>query len=106
MSTPVVVEGVVKDDGSLELAEKLRIPAGPVQVTVVPMPELPADDPFWQRMKAIWAGQRARGHVVRSEQQVEADRELMHEEWEDRMSRITQIQADAEALRAARGRGA
>jgi hypothetical protein len=106
MSTPVVVvDGVVKDDGSLEVAEKLRIPAGPVQVTVVPMPDLPADDPFWQRMKNIWSSQRARGQLPRSVQQVEADRERMREEWDERMSRITEIQAEAEAIRADRGRG-
>lgn len=51
-SSMVVVLGVIKPDGTLELAEKLVLPAGPAQVTVVPVLELPGDDPFWQRMQA------------------------------------------------------
>jgi hypothetical protein len=63
------------------------------------MPELPDDDPFWQRMKAIWAGQKARGHVPRSEADIEAEREAMREEWDERMARIAGIQQEAEQLR-------
>jgi hypothetical protein len=63
------------------------------------MPEVPSDDPFWQRMQALWAGQRARGHVPRSAQDVEEERCTMREEWEERMRRIEQIQAEAARLR-------
>jgi hypothetical protein len=97
----VVLEAVVKPDGTLELAEKLALPPGRVQVTIVPMPELPPDDPFWQRMQALWAGQRARGHVPRSVHEVEEERQIMRDEWEERMRRIEQIQS--EAARARRG---
>lgn len=68
-----IVEGVVKADGSLEVSEKLALPAGRVQVTVVSMPELPKNDPFWQRMQALWDAQRTRGHVPRGLQEVEED---------------------------------
>jgi hypothetical protein len=61
--TMAVLQGIVKPDGTLELDGKISLPAGPVQVTVVPMPALPKDDPYWQRMQAIWAGHKARGHV-------------------------------------------
>ena len=99
---PVLVEGVVRDDGTLELAEKLTLPAGPVQVTVVPLPDLPKDDPFWQRMQAIWNAQKARAHVARSVQEVEREREDAREQWEERMQRIEQIQTDAEQARRSR----
>ena len=60
MSTPVViVEGTVRADGTLEVQEKVNLPAGKVQVTLVSVPELPKDDPFWQRMQAIWSGQKS-----------------------------------------------
>ena len=64
MSTPIVtVEGIVKPDGTVEIPEKVNLPAGKVQVTLVPLPDLPQDDPFWQRMQKIWEGQRgARTH--------------------------------------------
>jgi hypothetical protein len=104
MSVPTVtLEAVVKPDGTLELGERIALPPGRVQVTIVPIPELPANDPFWQRMQALWAAQRARGHVPRSAQEVEQERQAVRDEWEDRMRRIEQIQA--EAARARRGQG-
>jgi hypothetical protein len=104
MSVPVVtLEAVIKPDGTLELGEKLSLPPGRVQVTIVPMPELPPNDPFWQRMQARWTAQRARGHVPRSVAEVEQERQLLRDEWEDRMRRIEQIQVEAE--RAHRGPG-
>jgi hypothetical protein len=103
MSTPVVtVEGLVKSDGSVEVSEKVSLPAGKVQVTLVPWPQLPQDDPFWQMMQKIWDGQKARGHVARTSSEVEAEREALREEWDTRMSEITRIQEEADKLRAGR----
>lgn len=106
MSTPVItVEGIVKPDGTVEVPEKVNLPAGKVQVTLVPWPNLPKDDPFWQMMQKIWAGQKARGHVARSAQEVEAERAAMREAWEARMSEITRIQEEADKLAAGRKPG-
>src|SRR5437588_7854550 len=90
--TETLVEGTLKPDGTLELDRKLSLPAGRVQVIVVPLPELPKDDPFWQRMQAIWEGQKARGHIPRSVEEVEAERRAVREEWEERMGDIERIQ--------------
>ena len=68
----IVVQGVVTADGTLELAEKLTVPAGRVQVVIQPLPDV-AGDPFLQRMAAIWAGQRARGHVPRTREEIDAE---------------------------------
>jgi 50S ribosomal subunit-associated GTPase HflX len=100
--TEVVVEGTLKPDGTLELDQKPNLPAGRVQVIVIPRPELPRDDPFWQRMQAIWNGQKARGFVPRSVEEVEAERRQVRDEWEERMQRLEQIRAEAEAIRKAR----
>ena len=103
MSTPVLtVEGIVKPDGTVEVSEKVNLPAGKVQVTLVPWPDLPQDDPLWQMMQKIWDGQKARGHVARSVLEVEAEREAMGEEWDARMGEITRIQEEADQLRAGR----
>jgi hypothetical protein len=102
--TAIVVQGTVKPDGTLELAEKLNVPAGRVQVVIQPLPDL-SSDPFLQRMEAIWAGQRARGHVPRSVEEVEAERRIMNEEWEERLAEIARIQGEAERLRAQRSQG-
>jgi hypothetical protein len=101
--SPLTLEAVVKPDGTLELGEKIPLPPGRVQITIVPIPELPPNDPFWQRMQARWAAQRARGHVPRSAREVEEERQAVREEWEERMRRIEQIQA--EAAQARRGQG-
>jgi hypothetical protein len=99
MSSTIVIQGIVKPDGTLELQEKVNLPAGQVQVTVTPLPELPKDDPFWQMMQGIWADQRARGHIPRSAEEVEAERRVLREEWEERMRRIEHIQSEARKLR-------
>src|SRR5262245_51800700 len=91
---PVVVQGIIKPDGTLEVTDKVALPAGRVQVTVVPLPELPADDPFWQRMQTIWDRQKPSGHVPRSVEEVEAERQAIRDEWEARMRRLAQIQAE------------
>jgi hypothetical protein len=95
-----IVEGTIRPDGTLELLGKVNLPAGKVQVTVVPMPEPPQDDPFWQLMQGIWAGQKARGHAPRSAEDVEAERKAVREDWDERMARISRIQQEAERLRA------
>jgi hypothetical protein len=100
-----VVEGIVTPDGTLEVRTKLALPAGRVQVTVVPMPDMPKDDPFWQMMERIWADQRARGHVARSVREVAADRDAMRQEWNERMERLQAIQAEADAIRRSHEKG-
>jgi hypothetical protein len=100
-----VVDGVVTADGILELTERLSLPSGPVRVTVVPMPDLPKDDPFWQRMQGLWAGQRRRGHVPRSTEEIDAERQAIRQQWEERMQRIERTQADAETARKLRKPG-
>ena len=99
MSSALVIQGFVKSEGTLELEEKVTLPPGRVQVTLAPLPELPGDDPFWQMMQDIWAGQKARGHVPRSADEVESERRLLREEWEERMRAIEQIQCEARKLR-------
>ncbi|MBI1914347.1 MAG: hypothetical protein HYS12_06360 [Planctomycetes bacterium] len=102
---PVVVEGVIKSDGTLEVIDKVALPAGRVQVTVVPLPEVPADDPFWQRMQAIWDRQQASGHVPRSVEEVEAERQATRDEWEERLRGLEQIQSEGRAARPSKERG-
>jgi hypothetical protein len=79
-STHVVVEATPKPDGSLALGTQLTLPPGRVQLIVQPLPELPKDDPFWQMMQGIWAGQKARGQLPRSKEEVDAEIHAMRGE--------------------------
>lgn len=97
-----VIAGTIQPDGTLILDEKLMLPAGRVQVILQMLPDLPDGDPFWHRMRAMWANQATRGHVPRSVDDVEAERRQTREDWENRMGRIEEIQAEAAALRKVR----
>ena len=98
-STPVVVQGLVRPDGTLELKDKLSLSPGPVQVTIMPFQESPRDDLFWQMMQGIWADQKARGHVPRSAAEVEGERKKLRAEWEERMQEIQRVQEEARMIR-------
>ena len=52
---PIVVEGVVKPDGTLELEGKVPLPEGKVRVTVEALPWTFEDHPFWKMLEGIWA---------------------------------------------------
>ena len=90
--THVVVEGTVNADGTLVLDGKLTLPAGRVQLIVQPLPDLPADDPFWQRMQKIWAGQKARGQVPRTKEEIDAQLNALRDEAEEEMRAIERLQ--------------
>ena len=85
MSTQVVVQGTLKLDGTLELDEKLPLPAGRVQVTVQAVLQPEPGDGFWIRMEAIWAAQKARGHTPRSVEEVESERKTLRDESEEEL---------------------
>jgi hypothetical protein len=95
-ATPIIVRGVVKDDGTLELAEKVNLPPGPVQVTVQPAPE---EGSLAALMERIWAGQRARGFVPRTAEQVEAERRAMRDESEEEIQEAIRIHMEGRRLR-------
>ncbi len=97
--TEVVVQGNLDAEGVVHLDETPNLPPG--RVTVVLRPEVPlsADDPFWQLLQEIWADQRARGHVPRRAEEVEAEREQVRQDWEQRMAEIDRIQEESRRLR-------
>ena len=94
-----VVQGTLKDDGTLELDEKPPLAPGRVQVTLVPVSELSPDDPFWQRMQKIWEGQRARGHVPRGVEEVESQRQAFRQEMEDEIQEAIRLQEECRRAR-------
>src|SRR4051812_21451569 len=88
MNPGVVVDGVVRPDGTLELSGRLSLPAGPVRVTVEPAPQPETAAPFLQRMQAIWDARREAGLAPRGEEHVEAEREAVRSGWEERSVRM------------------
>lgn len=97
--TETVVEGTIQPDGTLVLDEPTKLRAGRVQVVMQALPELPEGDPFWDMMKSIWAGQRARGHVARTAEEVEKERRETRNSWEERQQAIERLQEESRRLR-------
>jgi hypothetical protein len=95
-ATPVEVEGTLKPDGTLELDARINLPAGRVRVTVQPLAPVSSPDPFLARMEGIWAEQRARGHVPRSESEVEAERRAARDESEEELRAAERIHQECE----------
>lgn len=98
-ATHIVVEGTLNPDGTLVLDRKLPLPAGRVQLIVQPLPELPADDPFWQQMRQIWDGQKARGQIPRGKKEIDAEIKSMRDEAEDEMRAIEALQHECRQAR-------
>lgn len=98
-SATVVVSGIVKSDGTLELLERVRIAPGPVHVTVTSQSEQPQSDPFWQMLDEIWKDQKARGRVDQDSGQSQESLRQLRDEWEQRSTAISNMQDDARRRR-------
>lgn len=97
--THLVVEGTLNADGTLVLDTKLALPPGRVQLIVQPLPELPKDDPFWQRMQEIWAAQKARGQVPRTKEEIDAEINALRDEAEEEMQAVERRQQECRLAR-------
>ena len=96
----VVVEGKVQPDGSLELNEKVKLPAGPVQVTIRPVTETVQPDRFWKMMESIWADLRQTGRPVPTRKEINAQRRPMRREAEQEMQATERTKGSAPSQRA------
>jgi hypothetical protein len=98
----VIVQGTVTADGTLELAEKLTVPAGRVQVAIQPLPDV-SSDPFLQRMEKIWAGQRARGYVARTREEIDAELRELREDGLAEIEATERLHEDCQRARVEEG---
>ena len=97
-----IVAGTLNPDGTLKLDQKPDLPPG--RVTVVLRQEagvLPKDDPFWQRMQAMWDAQKACGHVPRSVEEIEAQQRQARDGWAKRQEAIERLQEETRLARQA-----
>jgi hypothetical protein len=93
-STSTVVQGAVTADGTLELSEKVNLPAGPVQVIIIQQ-----SDPFLLRMEKIRADLKASGYVPRSAEEIEAERRALRDESEEEIQEAIRIHMECEEHR-------
>ena len=88
--------GTLEPDGTLKLDQKPNLPPGRMTVVLRQEAEAapPEDDPFWQRMQAMWDAQKAGGHVPPSVEEVEARQRHMREGWAERQEAIERLQEE------------
>lgn len=97
-TSAVEIQGTLREDGTLLLDHKPDLPPGRVKVTVEPAPDLAHTD-VWQVLERIWAGQRDRGHVPRSREEIDAELEGSRQEDEERMQALERIQQEGQLAR-------
>ena len=105
MSAHVTVHGTLLPNGTLELDQKLPLPAGRVQVTVLPVPSAPQLERFWIMMEGIWADLRTSGRPARSREEIDAEIEALREEAEREMSAVERLHDECRHARDQPGDG-
>ncbi len=72
------------------------------KVTVEPVPDLTQTE-IWQFFERLWAEQRARGHVPRTREEIDAELEASRQEDEERMQEFERIHQESARHRQQKG---
>jgi hypothetical protein len=94
----VELQGTLQADGTLVLDEKPNLPPGRVRVTMQTLPDITQTD-IWQFLERLWAEQRARGHVPRSKEEIDAEIAASRQEDEERMLAIERLHEECQRMR-------
>lgn len=92
LENTIVVEGIVTPDGTLQLEEKLPLPAGKVQVTLQSLTQSPQQDAFLAMLEGIWQTRAKAGLVPRSSEEVEALRRDLREQSGEEIAEAMRLQ--------------
>jgi hypothetical protein len=101
-SESIVMPGTIKPDGTLEVAEKVPLPPGPVEVTVKTVAPSGGED-ILSFLARIRAEQQAGGHVPRTAEEIDQAVREMRDEWEEREQAIERLQEECRRQREASG---
>jgi hypothetical protein len=94
----VVIFGTVKPDGTLEIANKVPLPPGPVEITVRTKPPAGTES-SWDLLQRIWAEQKASGYVPRSREAIDAELNALRDEAEEELQTRERLHEEAEEAR-------
>lgn len=91
--TEVVVRGVLKPDGTLELTEKPALQEGPVEVTIRPAGAgAPSKEGWYDYLVTAWMEWQASGRHSRTRGEIDAELRAAREADAERDRRIEQLQ--------------
>ena len=71
------------------------------QVIVQALPEVPKDDPFWQRMQAMWDVRKVAGDSLQSAEDSVSELRRMRDEWEEHQQALERLQDECRQARQA-----
>jgi hypothetical protein len=93
MSDAVVIGGLLKEDGTLELDAKPALPPGRMHVTLQPVAAESGEQRrgWWEVLQQIHRDQQARGYRGRTEEELKADEAAQRAEDEEYEERWRQI---------------
>ena len=101
--TETVIEGTIQPDGTLVLDAPTKLPAGRVVVVLRQeadtKPALPLGADFFQMLEEIRVDQRARGHVPRTEEEVEGERRELRQEMDGEIEAAIRLQEECRRRR-------
>ena len=98
-ATQVVVQGVLKSDGTLELDEQPTLPPGRVEVTMTLLSQSSARPDPLAELEAIWAELAASGIAPRSAAEIDGELRAGRDEWEERQRELDRIQEECRQRR-------
>lgn len=103
--TPSAIEihGSLREDGTLVLDQKPNLPPGRVKVLLEPVLDSKQTE-IGQFFERLWAEQRAKGHVPRTREEIDAELEAARQEDEERMQGLERIHEECERHRHQQGR--
>jgi hypothetical protein len=98
----IEIQGTLREDGTLVLDQKPNLPPGRVRVTVQPVLDYNQTEigEFFER---LWAEQRAKGHVPRPREEIDAELEAARREDAERMQGLELIHEESERHRKQQG---
>ncbi|QEH38352.1 hypothetical protein OJF2_69530 [Aquisphaera giovannonii] len=88
----VIVEGMVQEDGTLDLVGRVNLPSGPVHVTIQPVAAAVQPDRFWAMLETIWASQAGAGVAPRSREEIDAEIAASRDESEGEAAEAERLQ--------------
>lgn len=96
----VVLQGVVKPDGTLELEGKVPLPAGRVSVTVQPVLYSQETDPFFVMLREIWAVRERHG-VKPDAEAAQAALQRLRDQAAEEVAEVGRLQEECQRRREA-----
>ena len=84
MQTAYIITGTLNDDQTVTLDETLPLKPMKVRLSIEPLaPAHPHPRPHDEVIAEIWARQKARGHVPRTREEVDAELQAERDSWSD-----------------------